>query len=151
MQKAHRSKYRDYMIRYFRTHADTLISAREIYDRMNADGITVNLVTVYRNLDRLTEDRILSRHRMCGTEEYSYQYLSQEMSCGQHLHLYCKNCGRVLHLTCSFMQEISGHLMAEHGFALDCHDSMLVGICQDCRRLLAEQGAETNRKEDSNA
>ncbi len=133
MAKEYKSKYRDWITDYFKDHADMKISAATLYHHMEKEGMKINLATVYRNLDKLTCDKVLSMHKTAGEDEKFYQYMLPKMGCTQHLHLLCSQCGKIKHLNCGFMTEINGHLMADHGFALDCEKSMLVGICKDCR------------------
>ena len=39
---------------------------------------------------------------------------------------------------CHFMDEVRGHLMAEHGFTLQCEGSVLYGLCRSCAAKEAE-------------
>ncbi len=142
----YKTKYRDWMQQFFAEHADEKVRARDIYEKMTADGLAVNLTTVYRNLDRLEKENILQGHKSCGDDEKFYQYLQPKLDCGSHLHLLCSRCGRIIHLNCRFMDEISDHLMRDHGFQLDCRQSMLVGLCAECRARLAEE--EDSSEED---
>lgn len=121
------------MLDYFAANAERRFSAAEIHDAMDAAGMNANLTTVYRNLEKLAEEGLLSKRRTAEDTGEGYQYLPPELDCGEHLHLVCRCCGRVIHLNCGFMQEISDHLLAEHGFAIDCRESTLVGLCGDCR------------------
>lgn len=134
MAKEHFSRYRAWILDYFEKHADERVSAAELYHRMKKEGMHVSLTTVYRNLEKLTEEGRLAGQQMRDEEEQYYFYMRQDLACASHLHLYCEKCGRLIHLNCGFMDEISGHLMKEHGFAIDCGQSILTGICEDCRR-----------------
>lgn len=131
--KDYHSQYKSWILTYFKTHHDDTVTATTLFDKMKQAGMSVNLATVYRNLDRLEAVGQIRGHHLFGKKEKYYQYLPSDHACGEHLHLYCKKCGRVMHLDCEFMQEIAAHLLADHGFALDCNDSVLVGLCDDCR------------------
>jgi Fur family ferric uptake transcriptional regulator len=147
----YKTKYRDWMQKYFARHADEKVRAKDIYEKMTADGFAVNLTTVYRNLDRLEKENILQGHKAASDDEKFYQYMQPKLDCGSHLHLLCSRCGRIIHLNCGFMDEISAHLMRDHGFQLDCRQSMLVGLCADCRKKLTEEGCgspETDGKKE---
>ena len=54
--------------------------------------------------------------------------------------LKCVRCGRIYHLDCHFMDEVRAHLMAEHGFTLQCEGSVLYGLCRSCAANEAEDG-----------
>ena len=63
----------------------------------------------------------------------TYQYVEHGHKCDSHLHLKCVRCGRIIHLECGFMDEISEHIYKDHGFELQCKNSILYGICKECR------------------
>lgn len=133
----YKTKYRDWLQKYFEEHSSEKVRAKDIYERMKEDGFSVNLTTIYRNLDRLAKENVLQEHKTGSDDEKFYQYLQPDMGCASHLHLLCSRCGKIIHLNCGFMNEISEHLMEEHGFQIDCRESMLVGLCKKCRMELA--------------
>ena len=42
-------------------------------------------------------------------------------------------CGKIIHLECEFMDEISEHILKDHGFKLQCKNSILYGMCSACQ------------------
>lgn len=132
--KNYNTQYRSWILAYFENHGEGMVSAAELLADMRKEGISINQATVYRNLDRLEDSGKIRGHRISKKEEKYYQYLEPGHDCIHHLHLYCRKCGRFIHLDCAFMQEIQEHLMQEHGFTLDCGDSVLVGLCESCRK-----------------
>ena len=145
MSREYHSKYKSWIIRYFSVSPERRASVQKVYEDMNEDGMRANLTTVYRNLDRLADDRILRKQKVPGEDGFSYQYIQPDMGCSEHLHLYCSRCGKVFHLNCDFMQKIALHLHREHGFSLNCRDAMIVGLCEDCRK------AEEEKRKDEQA
>ena len=71
-------------------------------------------------------------------EKAVFQYVDEGRHCREHLHLKCVRCGRIYHLDCHFMDEVRAHLMAEHGFTLQCEGSVLYGLCRSCAANEAE-------------
>ena len=69
-----------------------------------------------------------------------FQYVDEGRHCREHLHLKCVRCGRIYHLDCHFMDEVRAHLMAEHGFTLQCEGSVLYGMCRSCAANEAQDG-----------
>ena len=67
-----------------------------------------------------------------------FQYVDEGRHCREHLHLKCVQCGRIYHLDCHFMDEVRAHLMAEHGFTLQCEGSVLYGLCRYCAQTQAK-------------
>lgn len=134
MTKEYTTKVKTWLMGYFDCHMEERNSAKELYAKMRDDGLPANLSTIYRNLEKLVEERVLAYEEIPGVEERRYVYHKPEMACDHHLHLYCVRCGSVFHLNCGFMDEIQNHLNEEHGFLLNCEKSVLMGICKDCRK-----------------
>lgn len=132
--KDYKSQYKSWIVDYFERHEDEIISASDLLVKMRDDGLSINQATVYRNLDRLEASGLIQGHRLDDKGEKYYQYLREGHDCPHHLHLYCHDCGKVIHLDCEFMHSIEEHLLKDHGFTLDCGYSVLVGLCEDCRK-----------------
>ena len=63
-----------------------------------------------------------------------YQYVEMGHHCEEHLHLKCVSCGCIIHLECAFMDEIAEHVLKDHGFTLQCKNSIIYGLCRECRK-----------------
>ena len=61
------------------------------------------------------------------------QYLKKHDN-EEHLHLKCVSCGCIIHLECAFMDEIAEHVLKDHGFTLQCKNSIIYGLCRECRK-----------------
>lgn len=136
--KQYRTKYKDLILEYMKENQDHKIYVQDVYKALTEKGINVNLVTVYRNLDKLSQLGMIQKHILSQEDSACYQY-TQNHSCNDHLHLICKKCGKIYHLDCSLMDTILSHLLEEHGFMLDCKDSTLVGLCKECRGIEDEK------------
>ena len=146
MAKEYHSRYRIRILQYFEEQPDRRMSAAGVYEKMTEEGMHVNLATVYRNLDRLVQDQMLIALKAPEEEEKYYQYMRPGLKCAEHLHLCCSRCGKVIHLNCGFMREIQEHLMEDHGFLLDCGESMLTGLCSECRAIVRMKGQTRDQK-----
>ena len=123
----------DYLINN-RQHA---VSASNILEHLEAQGASPNPTTVYRYLDKLAKDGTVIKYVAEKGCQAAYQYVEQGKGCCDHLHLQCVKCGRIYHLDCAFMKEISEHIEKDHGFELQCRNSVLYGICKDCKTMKA--------------
>lgn len=132
--KDYHSQYRDWILDYFQKHSNESLTAAFILEKMREAGMAVNQATVYRNLDRLEQTGKIKGHRLSNHDEKYYQYLNPVHDCRHHLHLYCRKCGKIIHLDGTFMHEIQDHLQQDYGFQLDCGDSVLTGLCEECRK-----------------
>ncbi|WFR56745.1 transcriptional repressor [Anaerocolumna sp. AGMB13025] len=132
MQKNYRTKSRDRILMFFKNHKEQTVSAARLHEYLQEQDNKVNLATIYRNLDRMTEDGVLIKYMDSQEDKAVYQYIGDNDNCHEHLHMKCMKCGKVTHLECSFMKEIMEHLQLQHKFALQCRKSILYGLCDNC-------------------
>ncbi len=125
----YQTRQRRQLLDYLEAHADRQLSAREIA-RDLGDG-AVSLSAVYRNLGDLELEGKLRRSSRESSREVYYQYLDAA-PCRGVLHLSCKNCGRTLHLREESAERLRA-LLLDEGFQLDQSETLLVGLCRDCR------------------
>ena len=136
--QSYKTKLKEDILGAFKSQADGLLGASDVYAILCSRGISLNLTTVYRNLDAMTRDGILIRFSEEGTGKAVYKYSGENGGCNGHLHLRCTECGAVVHLDCSFMKELEAHISALHGFSLSCGGSMLLGKCNKCKEQLGK-------------
>ena len=120
-----------------------------ILEHLEAEGASPNPTTVYRYLDKLAGEQRIMKYVADKGEKAVFQYVDEGRHCREHLHLKCVQCGRIYHLDCHFMDEVRAHLMAEHGFTLQCEGSVLYGLCRRCAQQneQAEQTAENSNSD----
>ncbi|MCM1308675.1 MAG: transcriptional repressor [Butyrivibrio sp.] len=123
------------IMKYLSENTDKSVTVGDIEDYLREQGLEVNVSTIYRFLNRLNDSGELIKYAAGKGEMSAFQYIGDRrpQSCLEHLHLHCVECGRIIHLECSFMREISEHIMEHHGFALKCEASVLYGVCDECR------------------
>ncbi|MGN0370930.1 MAG: Fur family transcriptional regulator [Butyrivibrio sp.] len=125
------------IMKYLTDNHDKLVTVNDIDEFLKNEGVEVNLSTIYRFLNKLSDKGELMKYVAGKGEMSSFQYIGgEEKHCKEHLHLHCTGCGKIIHLECSFMNEISSHIMNHHGFMLQCESSVLYGLCEDCRKVV---------------
>lgn len=92
----------------------------------------VNITTIYRYLDKLEKEGTVMKYVAEKGSQATYQYVESGHNCEEHLHLQCVKCGKVIHLECHFMYEILEHVEKEHGFVMQCKNSIVYGTCREC-------------------
>ena len=137
----------DYLINN-RQHA---VSASNILEHLEEQGASPNPTTVYRYLDKLAGEQRIMKYVADKGERAVFQYVDEGRHCREHLHLKCVQCGRIYHLDCHFMDEVRAHLMAEHGFTLQCEGSVLYGLCRHCAQNAAPSAAEESLQKNAPA
>lgn len=124
------------ILEYLRANSNVSINVSDIHEYLHSVGHDVNLTTIYRYLDKLTaEGSVMKYNGEKGTCAV-YQYAKPDHRCEEHLHLKCVHCGTILHLDCGFMEEISEHIKAEHGFTIQCRNSIIYGVCERCSKKM---------------
>lgn len=130
--KGYKTKNKTEIMNYLLSHSEKRVSAADIIKHLKENGNEVNPTTIYRNLDKMTESGEILKYKTADAGCALYQCVKNHYNCRNHLHLQCEGCGRIIHLECGFMDTISQHLMADHGFSLKCNGSVLLGTCRDC-------------------
>lgn len=130
-----RTKIMDFLI----ASKDRTVSAADIGIHMEHLNCPVNMTTIYRYLDKLEKEGTVIKYT--GTKSATkasgatYQFVDRDHRCEEHLHLKCTECGAIVHLDCHFMDVIAEHIKSDHGFDIQCKNSVIYGVCRDCRRL----------------
>lgn len=119
---------------YLKSRRDQTVTAGDIDAYLKQQGYEVNITTVYRYLDKLTKEGTVIKYVAQKGSQSAYQYVERGHHCENHLHCKCICCGRIIHLECAFMEELSEHIRKEHGFTLQCRNSVLYGVCKECEK-----------------
>jgi len=108
--------------------ADHPLSPQEILGRINHNGKTVNIATVYRTLAALVDRGSLDVVKLAG-EPSRYEFSGK----GHHHHFRCRDCDRVLVIEkCA----ADVHSMVPPGYIVEDHDLLLYGLCSECSSKL---------------
>lgn len=99
----------------------------EIASAVKASAPAVNLSTVYRTLD-LLEKLGLVTHTHLGHGAPTYHAADDS----DHLHLVCRQCGRVLEVGSEVAASMAGSLLTSHGFEVDVTHVAVQGRCAEC-------------------
>ena len=125
----YRTEQKKLLLAYLSRHADEAFSAGELARTLGECGVGKS--TVYRLIAQLTDEGILRRFAREGGA-LSYQYIGGD-TCGAHLHLRCTACGKVIHLEGDGSRAFGALLENEYGFRLNEGQTVLLGLCADCR------------------
>lgn len=130
---AYNTASRKRILEFLKASRDRTVSAGDIERYLKEEHHEVNLSTIYRYLDRLSQDGTLIKYTDQGANQAVYQYIDDSHKCMEHLHLQCVECGQIIHLECGFMKEITGHIQTHHGFTIQCCNSIIYGVCDKCK------------------
>lgn len=126
---ASRTKILDFL----KTNCDRTVNVNDIQQYLIECDHEVNITTIYRYLDKLSQEGTVMKYVAEKGNQAVYQYVELGHHCEEHLHLQCVKCGAIVHLECDFMREIAEHVEKDHGFMIQCKNSIIYGLCQKCR------------------
>ncbi len=107
---------------------DKPISGQEIYDDLQKE-MSIDLSTIYRNLNILEENHILLK--TSDMNGISYYQINNE----DHKHfISCNNCGKKYVIESCPVHELEERVMEETGFIINGHNFEFYGICPDCQK-----------------
>ena len=135
LQKSYHTKTSELISTFIETRLERVFTASELSDFLKENGLEVNKTTVYRNLDRLTKEGLLTKHKSAVNDGFIYQSSEAESHCHEHIHFQCCKCGSLIHLsdknTMDYIKAISDSM----GLEIDIDSSSLNGICPKCKKL----------------
>lgn len=124
----HRGGARDVVIDLLAEQSCAL-SAQEIEDRLRAQGRRVGRASVYRALDLLTDNGLISRFDVGqGIARYEPVHPGGE----HHHHLVCERCGRLVAFDDPALERAIDDLGARLGMRVTEHEVLLRGVCTRC-------------------
>lgn len=127
------------ILEFLKKNSSQTVTTADIDRYLAVKDSKVNLTTIYRYLDKLEREGAVLRYADGRGSQAVYQYVEPGHHCDEHLHIKCVKCGCILHLECAFMGEIAEHIRKDHGFVLQCKNSILYGTCQKCSGRVSER------------
>ena len=94
----------------------------EIYEKIKELFPTISLATIYKNMNSLKEEGIITE--ICIHQKPKYELLKDE-----HAHFICKNCGKVYDVPLSkkIIKEVNEQ------FPNSQKELYIYGMCEDCK------------------
>ena len=109
-------------------HSQHHISAEQILEIVQQHTSAVNLATVYRTLEMLTAQGLVSRLDLGdGCVVYATSYH------GPHVHLVCRLCGHVVDADHQITASLGQQLADQYHFWADLTHISILGVCNFCQ------------------
>lgn len=102
----------------------------------------MNLATVYRTLDMLTEVGLVAQTDLGGGAA-SYELVGDS----PHHHLICVTCGQMTEIGDETIGDLRTRLLATHGFQMRSRHLAIFGLCHVCRTAEDEPSTEPDGTE----
>lgn len=103
-------------------------SVDEIYHNVKKINPNISLGTVYRNLEQLTNQKMIRRIDIPGK---SARY---DANVSEHNHIYCERCGKIMDifLNSNKIDDYIYHDIELDNFTVTKYKINIFGICNDC-------------------
>lgn len=103
-------------------------TADEIHGEVQTRTRALNIATVYRTLELLVEEGLVSRSDFGqGVVIYAPE------DHGPHIHLVCRHCDHVIDADISLALSMKKQLQDHYQFDLDLHHLAVFGLCSQCQ------------------
>jgi Fur family transcriptional regulator, ferric uptake regulator len=105
------------------------MTAEQILEKVHEYSPCVNIATVYRNLDILRDNEILS---VTALPDHPLQWELVDIE--PHHHLVCTRCGHIEQVPHEVVEVLAAKLRREYGFHADLKHMTLPGVCAHCAK-----------------
>lgn len=103
-------------------------TANEVYEMLRKRLPNISLGTVYRNLEILSENGMIQKLELAGTQK-RFDGMNDF-----HYHARCVACGRVDDVALDLMPMIDESAMRSTNYEIFSHRLEFIGLCPDCRK-----------------
>ncbi len=140
MKRQYNTKHRDALLTYLKSRPGIHMTAADVCSYFRAEGEAIGTTTVYRQLDRLVDEGLVSKYFIDENSPACFEYLDPESHAGTVCyHCKCERCGRLFHTDCGEIAELEAHLFSHHGFKVDPMRTVFYGVCSDCLAAEVEE------------
>jgi len=105
------------------------VTAEDVYMELKKQGVPVNLSTVYRTLEMMTDKNLLQKFGIPGDARMFFA-----PNCTGHRHyLVCMGCKKILPIEHCPLAEYEKALAKETSYTISGHSLDIFGYCPDCQ------------------
>jgi len=115
-------------------------TANEVYEMIRKRLPNISLGTVYRNLEILSENGMIQKLELAGTQR-RFDGMKDF-----HYHARCVACGRVDDVALDLTAIIDESAMRLTDYEIISHRLEFIGLCPDCRKRLGKSKAKRRAK-----
>ena len=133
---AYDTKQKRALLDFLNANPDRGFSVEELYTALlttHPDDPAPGKSTLYRLIARLVSEGLVKRFSVGNGRQFAYQIVSCH-TCDTHLHLKCTACGCLYHMDHAVSERIMTEVLRRSDFSLDERETVLFGVCHDCRQ-----------------
>ena len=133
-QKTYNTKQKSEILDFLTNNKGKHFTIDEIVSRLSENGTNIGKTTVYRYMEKLTDDMCVRKYEISKNDAACYEYCGNSGLCTSHYHLKCTECGKLFHISCHTLNAINEHILSDHNFIVDNTKTVFYGICSDCNQ-----------------
>lgn len=115
------------------------LSAEEVHAMLKSKSADIGLATVYRALELLCTDDIGILQKIeFGDGCSRYELNLTQPNTHQHHHMICTRCRKVIEFSGDMLEDLEADIMKKCGFKVTDHQVKFFGLCEECRKSLAD-------------
>lgn len=130
----YRTKQGKLVLDCFKNNKGIHLTIEDICSYLKKMDTPVGTTTVYRQVQKLIEEGIVTKYSVDSESGACFQYSGED--CKMHFHLKCVKCSSLIHASCSYIESVEEHIFEHHGFQVDNSRTVFYGVCQNCMRNL---------------
>ncbi|MBP7688024.1 MAG: transcriptional repressor [Thermoflexales bacterium] len=116
------------------------ITPEQVYETVHAQQPAISRATIYRTLDFLCEQRLVTAMHWGGQ---TYYEIAGETP---HHHLICRMCGGVAEIDRALIDLLIAATAKKHRFMIDMDHIALFGLCQPCAKQPKQTAVRSPRR-----
>ena len=133
--RQYKTKQKECILECIRMHQGSFITIKDIISALEKRHEKVGTATIYRNLDRLEEEGIITRCAIEGLDGVCYRYLPDTPE-NIYFFLKCEHCGDLSPIDCGELQHLYEHVIEHHHVRINPSKTVLYGLCEKCLKEL---------------
>ena len=129
---SYRTKQGQLVLECFINNNGVHLTIEDICNYLKDNKTPVSTTTVYRQVQKLSDEGIITKYSIDKESAACYQYTGE--NCKMHFHLKCTKCSQLFHAACDHIESLEKHIFNHHGFCIDNSKTVFYGVCQECIR-----------------
>lgn len=134
--KKYKTRQKEYVLECIKEHKESYVTIQQIAAHLQEREEKVGLTTIYRNLDKLVEEKEIAKVTIEGISGTCYRYLPHEEE-SVFFYMKCEQCGNLVNIECPELGRMYHHLSEDHHIWINPGKTMFYGICDKCNTVTA--------------
>ncbi|MDD7201613.1 MAG: transcriptional repressor [Sphaerochaetaceae bacterium] len=127
----YQTRQRSEILAVLKSHAGSHYTVAALEKELKRSGLSVGTTTIYRQLEKLTEEGVVAKYLTGAGTPACFEYLLDGID--GNFHARCIKCGTLIHIRCDELTRVERHLLEKHHYWLDKQRTVLYGLCEKCQ------------------